>query len=71
MSELKQRFLRIYSSRKFQIYLDFIRIALVLLLLLILGILLKEIEAVKMLAYDPCKICMEKTGCSCFCSTLK
>jgi len=27
----------------------------------------KEIEAVKLLAYDPCAICMNKTGCSCWC----
>ena len=29
--------------------------------------MVKEIEAVKMLGLDPCKICMNKTGCNCFC----
>jgi len=40
---------------------------LVLLLLIILYVFLKEIETVKLLGSDVCNLCMEKTGCSCFC----
>ena len=29
--------------------------------------MVKNIEAVKILAYDPCKICMSNTGCNCYC----
>jgi len=45
---------------------DWIRIALIVLLVIILIVLIKEIESVKFLLHDPCKVCMEKTGATCF-----
>jgi len=46
--------------------MDICRIVLIALAIIILITLIKEIEAVKLLA-DPCAVCMEKTGWNCFC----
>jgi len=64
---MKNKLLIIWKSRNFQIFMDICRIVLIALAIIILMTFIKEIEAVKLLAYDPCKICMEKTGCNCFC----
>jgi hypothetical protein len=45
---------------------DWIRVALIFLLLILLIYMVKEIEAVKFLLYDPCKVCMEKSGAFCY-----
>lgn len=47
--------------------MDLIRILLLVGVGIIIYILIKEIEAVKLLAYDPCRVCMNMTGCNCFC----
>jgi len=57
----------IWSSKKFHIWMDCVRIVTLISIIFIIFYLIKEIEAVKLLAYDPCKVCQEFTGCSCFC----
>ena len=64
---MKNKLLEIWQSRNFQIFMDICRIVLIALAIIILITFIKEIEAVKLLAYDPCAICMEKTGWNCFC----
>ena len=64
---MKSSLLKMWQSRNFQIFMDICRIVLIALAIIILITFIKEIEAVKLLAYDPCFICMEKTGCNCFC----
>jgi len=66
MNNFKQKLLEIWQDRRFQIIMDICRILLVILLTLILFVLIKEIEAVKLLAYDPCELCMNKTGAICY-----
>jgi len=57
------------ATNEFAIFLAVMRIATFIGIAIILYVLISEIEAVKVLAYDPCKICMSKTGCNCFCFT--
>lgn len=63
---MKSKLLKMWQSENFQIFMDICRIVLIALAIIILIIFIKEIEAVKLLS-DPCAICMEKTGCNCFC----
>lgn len=56
----------LYKREETQMFIDFCRIFIVILLLFIIVYMVKNIEAVKLLAYDPCKICMNKTGAVCF-----
>jgi predicted small integral membrane protein len=63
---LKETIVNIWRSRTFQITVDVCRILLVILLVLILYKLITEIEAVKILAYDVCRLCENKTGASCY-----
>ena len=63
---MKSKLLKMWQSRNFQIFMDICRIVLIALAIIILITLIKEIEAVKLLA-DPCAVCMEKTGWNCFC----
>lgn len=62
----KKRLMKILSSKRFQRLADFCRVMLVLLLFITLFVLISEIEAVKLLNYDVCEICMNKTGAICF-----
>ena len=57
---------KIMQSKEFWFIVNICRILLVILAAAILFVLIKEIEAVKLLAYDPCQICMNKTGAFCF-----
>lgn len=41
-------------------------ILLLIIAVIILIVFLKEIKWVKLIV-DPCRICMNKTGCTCFC----
>jgi len=58
--------IKIWKSREFQIGMDICRVLLLIIAVLIFYKLVTEIEAVKLLAYDPCKLCMNKTGATCF-----
>ena len=55
------------STDEWVIFMNVMRIITFIAIAFIIFYLVKEIEAVKMLLYDPCKICMSKTGCSCAC----
>ncbi len=63
---MSNKLLKIWQSKSFQIFMDICRIVLIALAIFIIVILVKEIEAVKLIS-NPCAICMEKTGCNCFC----
>jgi len=64
---MRQKLLDIYHSKRFQIWMDLCRIIMLVVVCAILYKLVTEIEAVKLLSSDVCKICMNKTGCSCWC----
>jgi len=57
----------LWQKKEVQLAIDICRILLVILLVAILFVLIKEIKAVKLLAYDPCKLCMNKTDAICIC----
>jgi len=59
---------QLMSSPRFIIFMNVLRIALVVWAVGMTIYLFKEVEAVNLLAYDPCDICMAKTGGSCFCA---
>lgn len=54
------------SSKRWQLFFYIMRIVTFLLIVVLIFIMVKEIRAVKLLNYDPCKICMNKTGAMCF-----
>lgn len=64
--DLKNAIIYIWKSKVFQIGMDFCRILLILIAVAILYKLIVEIEAVKLLNYDPCALCMNKTGAECY-----
>ena len=66
---MKMNIYELWQKREFQIAVDICRILLVILSVIILFVLIKEIKAVKLLAYDPCLICMNKTGAICYIPT--
>lgn len=45
---------------------DWIRLGLIVFLIILIFVIVKEAETIKVLAYDPCRICMNKTGAICF-----
>ena len=63
---MSNKLLKIWQSKSFQIFIDICRIVLIALAIFIIVILVKEIEAIKLIS-NPCAICIEKTGCNCFC----
>jgi len=64
---MKEELIKIWKSREFQIGMDICRVLLLVMAILIFYKLVTEIEVVKLLAYDPCKLCMNKTGAICTC----
>jgi len=66
MDDIKEKLGKIWKSREFQIGMDICRILMLIIVILIFLKLVTEIEAVKLLNYDPCKLCMNKTGAVCF-----
>jgi len=54
-----------YESKPIQVFMDISRVFLVVLMVCIIIIMLRNIEEVKLLGGDPCKLCMNKTGASC------
>jgi len=63
---MKEEILNIWRSRTFQFGMDICRTLLIVIAILIFYKLTTEIEAVKILNSDPCEICMNKTGATCF-----
>jgi len=61
-SKIKQ----IYYSKQFQIGMDICRILTLILVVILIIIMVKNIEEVKILGSDPCQVCINKTGATCF-----
>jgi hypothetical protein len=57
----------IMSSDKFIIFMNIMRIATLIGVVFLILYIVKEIEIVKLLNSDVCKLCMEKTDCHCYC----
>jgi len=54
------------STNGFIVSMNILRILLIVWAVGITIYLIKEVNAVKLLAYDPCKICMSKAGAICY-----
>ncbi|HUW43364.1 MAG TPA: hypothetical protein VMV95_00155 [Bacillota bacterium] len=61
-----QKICKLMSTNGFVIFMNILRVVLVVWAILITIYLIKNIEAVKFLSYDSCKYCMEKTGAVCY-----
>lgn len=64
----KKTWFNFMASNNWAIFMNVMRILTFIMIAFLIFYMIREIEAVKLLMYDPCKICMSKTGCSCFCS---
>ena len=62
---LKENVLRVWKSRSFQFFIDIVRIGLLMFAILIFIRLTTNIEEVKILNSDVCKVCENKTGAVC------
>ena len=54
------------ATDSFVIFMNVIRILTLFGVGVLIYIMVRNIEAIKLLAYDPCQICMNKTGATCF-----
>lgn len=68
MQEQKKPWFNFMASNEWAVFMNIMRILTFLLMVFLVWYMISEVEAVKMLAYDPCAICVEKSGCSCFCT---
>ncbi len=66
---MNEKLIKFWEKKETQIFIDVCRVLLIPIAIIILIYLIKEVEAVKILAYDVCRICMNKTGCNCYCNT--
>ena len=64
--DLANGLMSIYRSKTFNIIVDICRILMLIGVAFLIYYMIKEVEAVKLLASDPCQICMNKTGATCF-----
>jgi len=64
---VNEKLLKFWQKKETQFFIDCCRILLVILCVILIYMFIKNIEVVKALAFDPCKICMNKTGCDCMC----
>lgn len=55
------------QKREFIIFMNIARIVTLIGVFILIYIMFKNIEIVKLLGSDVCKICMNKTGCFCSC----
>jgi len=55
------------ATDNWAVFMNVMKILTFILLAVIIFILIKEIDIVKELDKNHCAICMEKTGCQCFC----
>ena len=62
---LAANFDELLDKRGFEIFMIAIRILTFVGIFILIYVMVTEIQAVKMLAYDSCKICMQKTGHTC------
>lgn len=63
----ENKFDKLLGNKNFQKFMVIMRIATFVLIAVLIFIIIKEIEAIKLMAYDPCQICMEKTDAICSC----
>lgn len=56
-----------WEKKETQIAIDIIRVLLLIIAVIVAYILISNINEVKILNSDVCRICMAKTGCSCSC----
>lgn len=54
------------SSNEWAVAMNILRILTFIGIFILIFIMYNNIEQVKLLASDPCKICMNKTGATCF-----
>lgn len=66
----KDAFYNIIITKEWAIFMTFARIGTFILVAGILYVLIKEIDAVKLLGTDACRVCMNKTGATCFINDL-
>ena len=68
MKETKadSRWYRFMTKDWWVVTMNIVRILSLIIVVLAVAYLIKEIEAVKLLASDPCLVCMNKTGAMCF-----
>ena len=64
--KIDTRWYRFMKKDWFVVTMNIIRVVSLIVIVLAIAYLVKEIEAVKLLAYDPCQVCMEKTGATCY-----
>jgi hypothetical protein len=55
------------NSDLFVIFINIVRIVTLIGVVFLIFYIVKEVEIVKLLNSDVCEICMEKTGCQCYC----
>lgn len=55
------------QSKTFHIFMIILRIATFIGIIILIAVMIKEIEIVKLLNSDVCDLCMHKTGCQCYC----
>jgi hypothetical protein len=65
LQNLNEKLLKFFNNKYFLFFSDLLRLLLFLCIVIIIFILLKEIEAIKLLNYDPCLLCANKTGTYC------
>lgn len=53
------------NSPKFQLAMAFVKVIAVIAFIYLIYLIFTEIEAIKLLNYDACAYCMEKTGATC------
>ena len=70
VNHYSEKLMKLIGTRWFNLYMDLVRIALLAVAVIILIVLIGNINEVKLLASDVCKLCMEKTGCTCACFNL-
>ena len=64
--KIKSSIYNFWRKKEVQIFLDICRILLLVAAIIVIIILVINIQAVKLLNYDVCEICMNKTGATCF-----
>lgn len=67
MNKQQLKVFNFMKTNEWVIIINIIRILSLIGVCVLIYIMIKEIEAVKLLGVDGCRICMEKTGCNCFC----
>lgn len=54
------------KTKEWAVFMNVMRIVTFLMIGFLIFYIIKEVEAVKLLNYDVCKICMNKTGATCY-----